>query len=119
MLVLSAGTGLLGLLAASSGAKEVICIERSRFLYRMAKQALQANTHLQNQVTLVGRRLRACGVQGMQAAFIFCHVQACHEPPDCIGNPVLLRQSAVANLPVEAKSSCFVLQKQCGCTDLN
>ena len=63
--MLSAGTGILGLLAASAGANEVICIERSRFLYRMARQALQANAHLQDRITLVGRRLQACGVSGM------------------------------------------------------
>ena len=64
MLILSAGTGLLGMLAAASGAPEVICIERSRFLYRMAKQALQANPNLQSRIILVGRRLQACGVEG-------------------------------------------------------
>ncbi|KAK9863942.1 hypothetical protein WJX84_003683 [Apatococcus fuscideae] len=64
VLILSAGTGLLGMLAAASGAPEVICIERSRFLYRMAKQALQANPNLQSRIILVGRRLQACGVEG-------------------------------------------------------
>ncbi|KAK9863045.1 hypothetical protein WJX84_000363 [Apatococcus fuscideae] len=66
VLVLSAGTGVLGMLAASAGSEEVVCIERSRFLYRMAKQALQANAHLQDRVTLIGCRLQACGVSGQE-----------------------------------------------------
>ena len=42
-LVISAGGGVLGLLAAKAGASAVTQVERSRMLYRMAKQVKDAN----------------------------------------------------------------------------
>ena len=38
MLVLGAGGGMLSLLAAQAGAGRVTAVERSRMLYRMARQ---------------------------------------------------------------------------------
>lgn len=66
MLVLGAGGGLLGLLAARAGAGRVTMVERSRMLYRMARQALDANPNAPRveRIHLVGRRLQSCGVRG-------------------------------------------------------
>lgn len=43
VLVLGQGSGILAMLAARCGAGRVTCVERSRMLYRMAKQALLSN----------------------------------------------------------------------------
>ena len=43
MLVVSQGSGLLPLLASRAGAGRVDAVERSRMLFRMAKQALAGN----------------------------------------------------------------------------
>ena len=69
VLVLGAGGGLLGLLAAQAGADRVTAVERTRMLYRMARQCLDANAQGQNaelttRVRLLERRLQAVGVQG-------------------------------------------------------
>lgn len=40
VLVLGAGGGLLALMAAAAGARRVTAVERSRMLYRMARQVL-------------------------------------------------------------------------------
>eukprot|EP00887_Chlorella_sp_A99_P004798 scaffold4.g4798.t1 len=65
-LVLAAGGGALGLLAARAGAGAVTCVERSRMLFRMAKQALEANRSQPGagSVRLMDRRLQAVGVAG-------------------------------------------------------
>jgi predicted RNA methylase len=66
VLALGAGTGLLSLLAAGAGAGRVTAIERSRSLYRMAKQALEANAGREGAqaVHLVDRKLQAVGITG-------------------------------------------------------
>ena len=68
VLVLGAGGGLLSLLAAQAGAGSVMAVERSRMLYRMAKQCLESNVKQQGEVVgrvrLVDRRLQAVGVAG-------------------------------------------------------
>jgi hypothetical protein len=68
VLVLGAGGGLLSLLAAQAGAGSVMAVERSRMLYRMAKQCLESNAEQQGEVVgrvrLVDRRLQAVGVAG-------------------------------------------------------
>ena len=66
MLVLGAGTGLLGLLAAQAGAGRVTCVERSGMLYRMAKQTLEANAGRlpAGVVHLLPRPLEVAGVLG-------------------------------------------------------
>lgn len=68
-LVLGAGGGLLALLAARAGAGCVTAVERSRMLYRMARQVLEANAEGQHReavarVHLLDRRLQSVGVQG-------------------------------------------------------
>ncbi|GAB4824134.1 hypothetical protein N2152v2_011180 [Parachlorella kessleri] len=65
-LVLGAGSGLLALLAAGAGAGRVTAVERSRSLYRMARQALEANAGREETkaVELVDRKLTAVGVRG-------------------------------------------------------
>ena len=68
-LVLGAGGGLLSLLAAQAGAGSVIAVERSRMLYRMAKQCLEANAagqhaELAARVQLLDRPLQAVGFAG-------------------------------------------------------
>ena len=68
VLVLGAGGGLLSLLAAQAGAGCVTAVERSRMLYRMAKQCLESNAgqhgEVVGRVRLVDRRLQAVGVAG-------------------------------------------------------
>lgn len=44
--VISSGGGVLGLLAAQAGAHKVTQVERSKMLYRMAKQILDSNKDL-------------------------------------------------------------------------
>lgn len=61
-LVLGAGGGVLGLLSARSGVASVICVERSRMLYRMAKQALEANAGMQG---IASVHLLDCGLQSV------------------------------------------------------
>lgn len=68
-LVLGAGGGLLALLAAQAGCGSVAAVERSRMLFRMAKQCLEANAAGQHaevagRVRLLDRRLRSVGVEG-------------------------------------------------------
>lgn len=70
MLALGAGGGLLALLAAGAGAGRVTAVERSRSLYRMTRQALEANAargEVARAVQLVDRKLQAVGVQGVCA----------------------------------------------------
>ena len=66
VVVLGAGGGILGLLAGQAGAGRATCIERSRMLYRMAKQALEANRGRPGMgaVHLLDRRLQSVGVAG-------------------------------------------------------
>ncbi|KAK9803026.1 hypothetical protein WJX72_005333 [[Myrmecia] bisecta] len=66
ILVLGTGTGVLGLMAARAGAGRVTCIERSRMLFRMAKQALEGNRDMEGigALHLLDRRLQSCGVAG-------------------------------------------------------
>lgn len=45
-LVIGAGGGILGLLAAQAGAQSVTQVERCRMLYRMAKQIKESNKHI-------------------------------------------------------------------------
>ena len=67
-LVLGAGGGMLSLLAAEAGAAHVTAVERSRMLYRMAKQGVEANAvqhaAVVSRVQLLDRRLQAVGVTG-------------------------------------------------------
>lgn len=69
-LVLGTGGGLLPLLAAQAGAGEVVAVERSRMLYRMAKQVLESNRGggadpgAADRVCLLDRRLQAVAVRG-------------------------------------------------------
>ena len=44
-LVVGAGGGMLGMLAAQAGCQRVTQVERSRMLYRMAKQIIESNKH--------------------------------------------------------------------------
>ena len=71
MLVLSQGMGILGLLAARGGANRVSCFERSRMLFRMAKQTLKANAAEKwaSKIHLYDRRLQAAGVEGKSFEF--------------------------------------------------
>ena len=67
--VLGAGGGLLALLAAQVGAASVTAVERSRMLYRMARQCLEtaaAGQHAEvaARVSLLDRRLQSVGVAG-------------------------------------------------------
>ena len=66
MLTLAAGGGLLPLLAAGAGAARVTAVERSRMLYRLARQVLAANGSAPGaeRVHLIGRRLQAVGIAG-------------------------------------------------------
>ncbi len=66
MLVLGAGTGVQALSAAAAGSVRVTAIERTRMLYRMARQLLDANKSAAGaaRVRLVDRQLRAVGVAG-------------------------------------------------------
>ncbi|EIE22937.1 hypothetical protein COCSUDRAFT_83709 [Coccomyxa subellipsoidea C-169] len=66
ILVLGAGSGLLALMAARAGAGRVTAVERSRMLYRMARQALDANLDAPGaaNVRIVDCPLRCIGVQG-------------------------------------------------------
>ena len=66
MLVLGQGTGILALLAARAGAGRVSSIERSRMLFRMAKQTLAANAGAANaeRISLLDCPLRCIGVAG-------------------------------------------------------
>lgn len=71
-LVLGAGGGLLSLLAAQAGCGSVTAVERSRMLFRMAKQCLEANAggehaEVAARVRLVDRRLQSVGVEGEAA----------------------------------------------------
>lgn len=71
-LVLGAGGGLLALLAAQAGCGSVTAVERSRMLFRMAKQCLEANAggehaEVAARVRLVDRRLQSVGVEGEAA----------------------------------------------------
>lgn len=68
VLVLGAGGGLLALMAAAAGARRVTAVERSRMLYRMARQVLEANGDAPNaeRVHLIDRKLRAVGIAGAQ-----------------------------------------------------
>ena len=68
VLVLGQGTGVLALLAARAGAGRVSSVERSRMLFRMAKQALAANTGATNadRIRLLDCPLRCIGVAGAQ-----------------------------------------------------
>ena len=71
VLVLGSGGGLLSLVAAGAGAGSVTAVERSRMLYRMAKQVLESNCsrggaegEAAARVSLLDRRLQAVGVAG-------------------------------------------------------
>lgn len=63
-LVISAGGGILGLLAAQAGAQSVTQVERSRMLYRMAKQIKESNKDIDytNNVDLVSGILESVKV---------------------------------------------------------
>ena len=65
MLVLSQGTGVLALMAARAGAGHVTAVERSRMMYRMAKQAMASNPC--SSIHLLDRPLSHCGIQGAAA----------------------------------------------------
>lgn len=66
MLVLGAGSGILSLSAAAAGASSVTAVERSRFLYRMARDLMDANSYAPGiaAIHLVDRRLTAVGIAG-------------------------------------------------------
>lgn len=66
MVVVGAGSGLLSLSAAAAGASSVTAVERSRFLYRMARDLLDANRSAPGitAINLVDRRLTAVGIAG-------------------------------------------------------
>ncbi|KAK9917705.1 hypothetical protein WJX75_007354 [Coccomyxa subellipsoidea] len=66
ILVLGAGSGVLALMAARAGAGRVTAVERSRMLYRMARQALDANLDAPGaaNIRIVDCQLRGVGVQG-------------------------------------------------------
>ncbi|KAL4447971.1 hypothetical protein ABPG75_005190 [Micractinium tetrahymenae] len=91
-LVLGSGGGLLPLLAAEAGAGEVTAVERSRMLYRMAKQVLEGNRGsgpdpgAADRVRLLDRRLQAVAVRGEAL------------PPDA----VLAREQAAAMVAAAA-----------------
>jgi predicted RNA methylase len=64
VLALGSGGGLLSLLAAKHGAGRVSAVERSRMLYRMAKQIISSNIDVPgvDNVHLIARNLLAVGV---------------------------------------------------------
>jgi predicted RNA methylase len=66
VLVLGQGSGVLGLLATREGAGRVTCVERSRMLYRMARQLLSANARSlgASSIHLIGRPLHCVAVEG-------------------------------------------------------
>ena len=78
VLVLGQGTGVLALLAARAGAARVSGVERSRMLFRMARQALAANVGAANagRIRLLDCPLRCIGVAGAQ--------QLPEQAPSCI-----------------------------------
>lgn len=69
-LVLGTSGGLLPLLAAQAGTGQVAAVERSRMLYRMARQVLESNRGsggdpgAAGRVCLLDRRLQAVAVRG-------------------------------------------------------
>lgn len=67
VLALAAGGGVLALLATRAGAGRVTAVERSRMLYRMAKQILEDNSSEVpgvQQVYLMARSLTSLGIEG-------------------------------------------------------
>ena len=68
VLVLGQGSGMLALLAARAGAGRLSSVERSRMLFRMAKQALAANGGAAGAdcIRLLDRPLQCIGVAGAQ-----------------------------------------------------
>jgi hypothetical protein len=66
VLVLGAGTGVLGMLCAAEGAGRVTSVERGRMLYRLAKMIVLDNpgaAGIEN-LHMIDRRLQAVGVAG-------------------------------------------------------
>ncbi|OUS43892.1 molecular co-chaperone STI1 [Ostreococcus tauri] len=63
-LVISAGGGVLPLIAARAGSKKVFAIERNRYLYRMAKQILKSNADkfAKDTIGLLDQKLQACSL---------------------------------------------------------
>ena len=69
VLVLGAGSGVLGLLAARSGAQHVAAVERSPMLFRMAHQAVESNLERlpAGVLEVLPCKLERIGVEGEQA----------------------------------------------------
>ena len=74
VLVLGQGSGILALLAARAGAERVSSVERSRMLYRMAKQVLAGNTGAAHadRIALLDCPLSCIGVAGAQQPWTRC-----------------------------------------------
>jgi predicted RNA methylase len=74
--VLGAGTGVLPLMAAAAGAGSVTAVERTRMLYRMARQVqshawLYVQLHLQPATCLLTRGCHLIG-SNMLLSFVRC-----------------------------------------------
>ena len=65
VLVLGSGGGVLSLLTAKAGAGQVTAIERSRMLYRMAKQILSSNENVPGAENI---NLMACNIFSVRVA---------------------------------------------------
>lgn len=86
VLCLSAGGGIMPIMCAAAGAHSVTAIERSRMLYRMAKQVLESNMSMLKQsgcdgaIELVPQSLYAFNTESAQTASSSADSPARHGP---------------------------------------
>ena len=84
-LVLGEGTGILALLAARAGLRQVVAIEQNKFLYRMAKQVIKSNAANvpKGVIQLLAQKLNACSLAGAEDAI----AKADGKSPETLANP--------------------------------